>query len=99
MRSIILVVALVAVSSAPASAQQQTSPIDQSRVDAAMKSAFPAFPAAAEVWQPRLTPDETMRICTASGNRPSKADGDAIQARERARIQYPADGNFIGDWK
>jgi len=99
MRSIYLIAALLSASFSPAFAQQQPTPVEPARVDALLKSAFPAFPAPPDVWQPRLAQDETMRVCTASGNRPTKADVDAIQARERARIQYPPDGNFVGDWK
>ena len=40
-----------------------------------------------------------MKQCSAHGNQPPKAVGDAIQAREQATIEYPADGKFIGDWK
>jgi len=98
MRSITLVLALALPPLSQASAQQPPS-VDPTRVDAALKSAFPSFPAPPELWQPRLVQDETMRVCTANGNRPPKAAADAIQARERAKIQYPPDGKFIGDWK
>jgi len=32
-------------------------------------------------------------------NAPPKEIAEAIQKRERAKIVYPADGKFIGDWK
>jgi sulfur-oxidizing protein SoxX len=75
---------------------QQKPAIDPARVDAAVKAAFPGAPAD---WQSRLTPDETMRACAAHENNPPKAVAEALQKRERAAIEYPADGKFIGDWK
>ena len=77
----------------PALAQQAA---DTAKVDAAIKSAFPTAPAD---WAPRLTPDETMRQCSAAGNLPAPKAGEEIQKRERATIEYPADGKFVGDWK
>lgn len=70
--------------------------IDAARADAAIKAAFPSAPAD---WQPRLQPDETMRQCSAHENSPPKAMAAAIQKREKATIEYPADGKFMGDWK
>jgi sulfur-oxidizing protein SoxX len=80
----------------PAALAQQASAVDPAKVDAAVKAAFPTAPTD---WQSRLTPDETMKQCSAHGNLPPQAVGQAIQARERATIEYPADGKFIGDWK
>jgi sulfur-oxidizing protein SoxX len=75
---------------APAAAQQTAN------VDAAVKAAFPTAPAE---WVPRLTPDETMALCSTHRNSPPKAVADAIQKREQATIVYPPDNNFIGDWR
>jgi sulfur-oxidizing protein SoxX len=75
---------------------QQRPAVDPAKVDAAIKAAFPT---AKEDWLPRLTPDETMRQCSASDNNPAKAVAEAIAAREKATIEYPADGNFMGDWQ
>jgi sulfur-oxidizing protein SoxX len=77
----------------PASSQQAT---EASRADAAIKSAFPTAPAE---WQGRLSPDETMRQCSAHRNAPPAAVAQAIQQRERASIVYPTDGKLIGDWR
>jgi L-cysteine S-thiosulfotransferase len=88
-------IALVALLSATAPALAQTA-VDPARADAAIKGAFPN--ASAE-WQPRLTPDETMRECSAHRNNPPKAVADAIREREKATIVYPADGKLVGDWK
>jgi sulfur-oxidizing protein SoxX len=89
---ILIAVAALAVSLAPATAQQP----DTAAGDAAIKAGFPTAPAD---WVPRLTGDETMQLCSLHKNSPPKAIADAIQAREKAAIVYPADGNFIGDWK
>lgn len=70
--------------------------VDPAKVDAVVKAAFPTAPAD---WAPRLAPDETMRQCSAHNNLPPKAVADAIQARERATIEYPTDGKLVGDWK
>jgi sulfur-oxidizing protein SoxX len=87
----------VLVLGAVAFAQAQQKPaVDPAKADATIKAAFPTAPAD---WASRLVPDETMRQCSATGNSPPKAVADAIQARERATIEYPADGNFMGDWK
>lgn len=50
-------------------------------------------------WQARLVQDQTMQECYVHANMPPKAVANAIQAREKARIEYPADGNFVGSWK
>ncbi len=91
----LLIVALSLGVVAVAQAQQKPA-IDPAKADAMIKAAFPT---ANETFAPRLTPDETMRQCSATGNSPPKAVADAIQAREKATIEYPADGNYMGDWK
>jgi L-cysteine S-thiosulfotransferase len=96
MRSLLFILGATLVATVAPAAAQQKPAVDPARVDAAIKSAFPTAPAD---WQPRLTPDETMKQCSAYGNSPPKAVFEAIQAREKATIQYPADGKFVGDWK
>ena len=91
----LLIAAATALAVLPAAAQQ----VDSAKVDAAVQAAFPSFPAAAGDWRSRLVQDETMKQCSAAHNLPDKAVADAIQARERASIQYPADGKLMGDWK
>ena len=71
----------------------------------------PAVPAAVEKaikgswatstpeWQARLPQDETQKACSQYRNAPPKAVADAIVAREKATIQYPAEGKLMGDWK
>jgi sulfur-oxidizing protein SoxX len=94
MRIIIIFIAVLLTAVAAASAQPK--PADTAKVDAAIADAFPATPAD---WRSRLDQDETMKECSANENAPPKAIASAIQSRERARIEYPADGKFLGDWK
>ena len=65
-------------------------------IDTAIKSSWAS---AAPDWQARLVQDETQKSCSQHRNAPPKAVADAILAREKATIQYPADGKLMGDWK
>ena len=65
-------------------------------VDDVIKSSWAT---AAPEWQARLSQDETQEACSQYRNAPPKAVADAILAREKAAIQYPADGKLMGDWK
>ena len=93
MRPFVIAAALLA-STAVFAEQKLTVPAG--KADAAIKAAFPGAP---EQFIPRLSQDETMKQCSASHNNPTKAIADEIQKREKANIEYPADGKFIGDWK
>ncbi len=95
MRMICGLIVLMLAGATPAAAQQTTA-VDPARIEAAIKSSWPKAP---NEWQARLFPDETMKECTAHHNHPPKAVADAIQQREKAAIQYPPDGKFLGDWK
>jgi L-cysteine S-thiosulfotransferase len=68
----------------------------QASVDDVIKSSWAA---AAPEWQARLAQDETQKMCSQYRNAPPKAVADAIMAREKATIVYPADGRLMGDWK
>jgi len=94
MRKILPALGVVIVVIAPSASAQQ--PVDPARIEATVKAAFPTAPAD---WRSRLEPDETMRQCTAHQNAPPKGVFEAIQAREKATIVYPADGKLLGDWK
>jgi len=54
---------------------------------------------AAPDWRARLDQDETQKACSLHRNAPPKDVADAIIAREKATIKYPADGKLMGDWK
>jgi len=96
MRKTSIIIVAIGLAGTTAALAQQKPVVDPARVDAAVKAAFPTAPAD---WQARLVPDETMKQCSAHGNSPPKAISGAIQKREMATIQYPADGKFLGDWK
>jgi sulfur-oxidizing protein SoxX len=96
MKTISLLIGALSLAAIGLAQAQQKPAIDPAKADAMIKAAFPT---ANEVFTPRLTPDETMRQCSAAGNSPPKAIADAIQKREKATIEYPADGNLMGDWK
>jgi sulfur-oxidizing protein SoxX len=94
-KTLFFAIAAVAAGIVAADAQQKPT-VDPAKIEAAVKAAFPTAPAD---WAPRLVPDETMKQCSTTHNSPSPAVADAIQKREKAAIEYPADGNFMGDWK
>ena len=77
-------------------AQSPAKSADPALVDAYIKSTFGKAPAD---WQARIEPDETLKLCNAYHNDVPPKDADAIVARELARVVYPADGQFLGNWK
>ncbi len=82
---------------AGAAAYAQSQPtVDAIKVDQVMKDSWKS---ASPEWQERLVQDQTMKECTESRNAPSNAVANAITEREKAKIVYPADGKFLGDWK
>jgi sulfur-oxidizing protein SoxX len=91
-----IIILTMVLAGATAALAQQKPAVDPARVDAAIKAAFPTAPAD---WASRLIPDETMKQCSAHENSLPKAIAAAIQKREMASIEYPADGKFLGDWK
>ncbi len=96
MKTISLWIGALSLTAIAVAQAQQKPAVDPVKADAMIKAAFPEANAD---FAPRLTPDETMRQCSAVGNNPPKAIADAIQTREKATIEYPADGNYMGDWK
>ena len=58
-----------------------------------------SWTAASPDWQARLVQDETQKACSQYRNAPPKKVADAIVAREKTTIKYPADGKLMGDWK
>jgi sulfur-oxidizing protein SoxX len=95
MRRLAILLSVAGLAATAAFAQSKPS-VDPAKADAAMKAAFPKAPAD---WQSRLAGDQTMRECSENRNAPPAALAKAIQAREKATIQYPTDGNLVGDWK
>jgi sulfur-oxidizing protein SoxX len=76
-------------------AQQKTT-VDEAKVELAMMAAFPK--AGAE-WKSRLRGDQTMQTCSGQKDAPSVNLARAITDRERVTLQYPADGQLMGDWR
>ena len=94
MKKIIFAALCLAVSG-PALAQDKAK-LDPAVLDAAIKSSWKDL---TPELQARVDQDETMKVCSETRNNPSKAQFDAIVAREKATIVYPADGNMMGDWQ
>ena len=86
---------LAALLLAAGSATAQDRP-PQAAIDTYIKSTFGK--ASAE-WQARIKPDESLAVCNTTRNNPSSAESEAMLKRESARVVYPADGKFLGDWK
>jgi sulfur-oxidizing protein SoxX len=82
----------------PFTASAQTAPktADPAIVDAYVKATFGKAP---PEWQERIVPDETLKTCNAFHNNVPSKEADAINKRELAKVVYPADGKFLGDWK
>jgi len=99
MKRVLTLAALVlAAGSLTTSAYAQTAAKtpDPALVDAYMKSTFGKAP---PEWQARIEPDETLKTCNAYHNEVPSAEAEKITAREMARVVYPADGKFLGNWK
>lgn len=70
--------------------------VDPARVERAVAASWRNLP---PELQARVDQDETMRLCSQYRNAPPAAVAEAIVAREKKTIVYPADGRFLGDWK
>jgi len=96
MRKLSISVAAILLTATAGATAQPISSADAARADAAINTAFPTAPAD---WHSRFVQDETMKQCSLHENSPPKAVAEAIGKREKARIEYPADGKLMGDWK
>ena len=94
MRNIVIAAAAVIAGITCVSAQQKPA-VDTAKVDAAIVAAFPNPPAE---FKSRFEQGETLKACSINENSPPKPVADAIQQREKARIEYPVDGKLAGDW-
>ena len=103
------VTAFVGVSvSALAQTMKKTEPAKKAAAEPAAKKADPAvveaylkntFGKAPPEWQARIVPDDTLKTCNAAHNDVASKDADKIVKAELAKVVYPADGKFLGDWK
>ena len=92
---------LAALLAAPIASAQTISPADPAtaspaRVDAAIAATFAG---AAVAWMPRVTQDETQRLCSLRRNEPTQAEADSIVARESATLVMPAETTVLGNWR
>jgi sulfur-oxidizing protein SoxX len=93
-----LMIAATIVIALPFAARAQTAikAADPATVDAYLKATFGNAP---PEWQARIEPDETLKLCNQYRNDVPSKEADAIVARELAKVVYPANGKFLGDWK
>lgn len=82
--------------SVAAFAQTASKTVDPAVVDAFIRSTFGH---SSPEWLARIEPDDTLKTCNAFHNEVPSAEAEKILAREMARVVYPADGKFLGDWK
>ncbi len=96
-RSVVLSLALASLALAPiAAAQDKPAKLPLNVVEAYVKSTFGKAPAE---WQERIAPDDSLAACNAHRNDVPSKVADEITRRELARVVYPADGKFLGNWK
>ncbi|WP_342113642.1 sulfur oxidation c-type cytochrome SoxX [Pseudoduganella sp. OTU4001] len=68
--------------------------------DAALAGFKGSFRDKNEATVERLEQSEAQRLCTQDGQKPLKpAQRKKIEAQATAAVVYPADGNYLGDWK
>ena len=94
MKKIIFAAGLLAISGGAYA--QEIPNADQALVEKYVQSLWSK---ASPEWQARVKLDETQRVCSETDNTPSQAQFESIQAREKATVVFPADGNVMGDWK
>jgi sulfur-oxidizing protein SoxX len=87
----LLVAAIIGCASAPSNEETNA------KAAAMLKASFKAN---GQAGLDRLDQDETQRVCSAqAGKAPPKDVAERIEKLNLATITYPADGNFLGDWK
>jgi L-cysteine S-thiosulfotransferase len=47
----------------------------------------------------RLNEDGVQAVCNRSGNNPPRELSERLERDQSEGIKYPADGNYLGDWK
>lgn len=96
MRKIIIGALVTAAAFAGAATAQDKQAVSPEAVDKAVAQSWLKL---SPELQARIDQDETMRACSIHRNNPPAKVAEAIVAREKASIVYPADGRFMGDWK
>src|SRR5262249_35813890 len=92
----LILVLFVGLAGAGASYAQQKKVVEETEVDRILRAAFPK---ASADWLLRLKGDETMQSCSDRRDAPAAELARAIEVRETETIQYPVDGQLIGEWK
>jgi sulfur-oxidizing protein SoxX len=72
--------------------------VDAQPADMVEQAIRESWTTATPQWQARLAQDETQKLCSLYRNQPPTEVADAILARERGTLRYPADGKLMGDW-
>ena len=57
------------------------------------------FHAKGQAVMSRVDQDDVQYLCTVTHNNPSAKKVKEMEADQLAMIRYPADGNYMGDWK
>lgn len=81
---------------AGALAQSPPKTVDDAIVDKYLASTFSKAP---PEWQERIKPDETLASCNKFRNQVPAAEAEKITLRESAKVKFPTDGKFLGDWR
>ncbi|WKA30676.1 sulfur oxidation c-type cytochrome SoxX [Bradyrhizobium roseum] len=79
-----------------ANAQATTTKVDPALVETYLQATFGKAP---PEWQSRIKPDDTLATCNLYRNDVPSAEADKIVARELAKVVFPADGKWLGNWK
>jgi sulfur-oxidizing protein SoxX len=77
-------------------AKAEDGKVNQAAVDAAVASSWKNL---STELQARVDQDDAMKVCSTTHNNPSSTEADKMMVAAKAAIQYPADGQFLGDWK
>lgn len=98
LKTLLFSAAALALGASAASAQQAPAKaaVDPVLVEAFLKDTFAKAP---PEWIDRMKIDETLLACNRHRNNVPSAEAEAILKREIARVVYPADGKYLGDWK
>lgn len=80
----------------PPATAQEAGKVDAATLEKITKAMWPKTPAG---WENRVSFDETQRLCSENRNELSKAQFEAVKAREIATVKFPEDGSVLGDWK
>jgi sulfur-oxidizing protein SoxX len=96
MKTLIYGMTFVSVVAFAATAQEAKPKVSQAALDKAVAESWPNL---SPELRARVEQDETQKACSTHRNQPPADVAEAIVAREKASITYPAGNTFMGDWK